>query len=279
MKKIEINEKQLIKLAKKHKKFLESYSINRVAYLFNDHVFYLAYFSDKSGQDIKGDAVISPDSDDISEYQSAHAPLLEHAATVHNIKYHGGDRAKVNYAIFYEVRDYLENVVQANILSQDLQVVYERAFKVISNMITLQDELVRLYYEAMDLHNETLKRGYFVDEELEKLKSYIPILEQIQYEQGKDRYNYRADFDVIYENRNDPNVKQFEKFTDKNTLRELTTEASEKDIKKGLQALMEGIDLDESNYTKEKHYEAVRAKFANNLEKLIHDSKSKLRYP
>ncbi|SET34393.1 hypothetical protein SAMN05216389_10979 [Oceanobacillus limi] len=170
MKKVVVDEKRLIKLAKKHKNFLESYTINRVAYLFNDHVFYLAYFSNKSGDNIKGHAIISPDTDDRYEHEMALSPLVQHAVTVHNIKYTGGERAKIKFSFFYEYRDYLEDIVGANVFSQEHQVIYERALKVVSNVIDLQENLVNSYYEAMDLHNETSKRGYFIDEELEKFR-------------------------------------------------------------------------------------------------------------
>ncbi|MFC4558652.1 hypothetical protein ACFO3D_10570 [Virgibacillus kekensis] len=275
MDKIVLNKEKLVKIAKDNKKLFENYYVKRFAYLVNGKPYYFAIF--KKGDKTKGYAVLSPESGNKNDQLVALRPLLHYSVTINNILTDGKYRADVNFAGFYEVRDYLRRVVEGSVLNADLEVIYRRSLSIIQNMIELQESLVEHYKEAIRKYEAVKEKGFITEEDINDIKKYIPLLMRIQYKQYLERYDYRSDFDVIYANRKEFEIKQFDQFTDPRTLKQLTTDIAEKEMKEGLSRLDYGRDL--HDMTDEEYDEMVLTEYNMKLDQQLERVKSKLRYP
>ncbi|MFC4558647.1 hypothetical protein ACFO3D_10545 [Virgibacillus kekensis] len=275
MEKIILEKEKIIKLAKKQEKWFENYYINPYAYLVNGNPFYFSSF--KKGDKTKGYAIISPTSKNKEDHLQALKPLLHYSVSIRNITTDGKYRANVNFSVFYEVRDYLKRVVEGNVLDADNEMIYRRSLSIIQNMIDLQDSLVEHYKEAIRKYDAVKEKGFITEEDIQDIKKYIPLLTRIQYKQYLDRYAYRDDFDVIYENRKKPEIKQFDQFSDPRTLKQLTTDVAEKEMKEGLSRLDYGRDL--HGMTDEEYDEMVLIEYNMKLDQQLDQVKGKLRYP
>lgn len=273
---IVMNKERLINLAKKHKKTFETYSIKRYAYLVNEKPFYFCRYNSKYGdKKVKGYAIISPDSNNNTIQMKALEPLIEYSVSIHNIMEVGGYRSKVNFTVFYEVQEYLRRIVEEKVVHNEKDKIYKRSLSVLENMINVQQKLVGKYKEALNKYDLVKEKGFITDVDIKEIKSYIPLLMWLQYKQYIDRYDNRTDFDVIYENRNNKEVKQFENFSDPRTLKQMTTKVAEKEMEEGLSRVSYNKNL--RDLTEEQYNQVVYDKFHNGLEELIREVKSQLR--
>ncbi|WP_404453894.1 hypothetical protein LG329_04500 [Virgibacillus necropolis] len=275
MEKVVLNQERLVKLAEDNKKLFENYFVKRFAYLVNDEPYYFAIF--KRGDKTKGYAVLSPESNNKSDQLVALKPLLHYSVSINNILSDGKYRANINFAVFYEVRDYLKTIVESNVLDTDDEVIYKRSLSIVQNMIDLQESLIEHYKEAVRKYDAVKEKGFITEDDIHDIKRYLPLLMRIQYKQYLDRYDNRNDFDVIYENRNKREIKQFDHFTDQKNLKQMTTNIAEKEMKEGLSRLDYGRDLHEM--TDDEYDELVLTEYDKELDQQLERVKSKLRYP
>jgi hypothetical protein len=272
-----LNQEERMNLAKKHKKLFEHYSITKTAYKLDNQFFYSAFYEGKFNSNKKAEAVVSVDTDDKKTLMRAFHPLCYYGLCITNLKKIGGERAHLDMRVFHDIKSYLENPVKANVLTEKNQFVYERALKNINNTIALQDDMKQLYHDAMAHHKKVLEKGFFTGDELEQLAGYLPYIEIIQYNEALPRYTYRADFDVIYKNRNHADIKPYDTFSDDKVLRELTSDYSGKGLEKSLKYLSDNKDI--SHWSKEEHYQWLIDKQRKNADVRIEEFKKRLRYP
>ncbi|MFC4558646.1 hypothetical protein ACFO3D_10540 [Virgibacillus kekensis] len=275
MEKVELNQEKLIKLVKKHKKLFEHYFIKPYAYIVNDSLFYFASF-ERRGK-TTGYAILSPNSNNESDYMKAIKPLLHYAVSIGNISNDGKYRANVDFRILYEVRDYLKKVIEGNVLDSDNCIIYQRSLDIIQNMLDNQARLINTYKNAIEKFEQDKEKGYITDDDMQEMKGFIPIFMRLQYKQFVDRYDYREDFDVIYNNRNNKEIKQFDEFSDSNTLREMTSKKAENDLKNALTEVSYGRDLRDK--TDDQYDQIVMDELNKELDILLKRVKINLRNP
>ncbi|WP_404453886.1 hypothetical protein LG329_04475 [Virgibacillus necropolis] len=275
MENIVLDKEKLIKIVKKHKKIFETYYIKRVAYIVNDMPFYLASF--KRRDKTTGYAVLSPSSNNSEDHMRSLVPLLHYAVSIRNISTDGKYRADMDFKVLYEVRDYLKGVLEGKVLDEEKEIIYQRSLGIIQAMLDNQDELVRTYKEAIEKNHCDTEKGFVTDNDINEMKNYIPILMRLQYKQFIERYDNREDFDVIYDNRNNKEIKQFDEFSDPNTLREMTSKRAENDLKSALAEVSYGRDLRDK--TDNEYNQIVLDEFNNELDELLERVKNNLRNP
>ncbi|WP_404453887.1 hypothetical protein LG329_04480 [Virgibacillus necropolis] len=275
MQKVILNQEKLIKLAKKYKKLFENYYINRFAYIVNGNPFYFSNF--KRGDKTTGYAILSPDSNNKEDHLIAIKPLLHYSVTIRNITTDVKYRANVDFRVLYEVRDYLKRVVEGNVLGNKNEIVYKRSLKVIQTMLDNQEELKKAYERAIDQYRRDKDKGFITDDDIKEMKNYLPIFMRLQYKQFRDRYDNREDFDVIYENRNLKEIKQFDQFSDPNTLREMTSKRAVKDLENALSEVSYGKNL--RDRTDDERDQLALEEFNKELEELLDWVRNNLRNP
>jgi hypothetical protein len=272
-----LNRDERLSLAKEHKKLFEDYSITQFAYKLEDRFFYSAYYESKFSTTVKAEAVVSADTENKDKLMDAYYSLSFYVLYINKVEDVGGERANLNMQVFHDIKDYIESIIRADVLNNDNQLIYERALKTIKHTIALQDDMIQLYHDATALDNKVAEKGFFTDDELDQLAGYLPYIEIIQYNEARIRYKYRKDFDVIYKNRNDPEIKPFDIFTDDKVLRELTSDYSGKDLEQSLMYLSDNKDI--SGWTEEEHYKWLIDKQTKSAKKRIEELKQRLRYP
>jgi hypothetical protein len=239
-----LNSKELIKLGKIHKKWTELVTMNNFPYLVNNKRYYLAYYYPRFTTNVNSYAVVSPDSGNKRDSDIAFKPLVYFSITISNIDLVVTKRASLKYNVWLEVRNYLKSVLEDNVLDYNLEIYYERSYKIIEKMISLQEEMIQMKEEYDKFVKIISDRGYFIDEDIDKSLKLAPTINWLQYDQFTDRYKYRHDFDVIYENQNNWELKKYmNAFRDKSTLYNMTSKVAEKQIKETLDLLGEGSDL------------------------------------
>lgn len=278
MDKVVLDSKKVISLAKIYKKVFETYSVKRYAYLVNENPMYFCRFNSKHGEKkIKGYAILSPTEGNEQDQMKSLAPLVHYSVSIHNIIEVGEYRSNLNFAVFHEVKEYLNNIVNSNILENDLSETYKRSLLIVENMIICQQKLEETYKEAMSKYNLVKEKGYITDDDISEVKSYIPMLMWLQYKQYIDRYVNRKDFDLIFENKNKKEIKKFEKFSDPDTLKQMTTNMAEQEMKEGLSRVTYNKDL--RGISEDEYNEIIYSKFNSGLDDLIEEVKNNLRNP
>lgn len=271
-------EKELFKLGKKYQKWFENTAINADAYQLNSCSYYLAFYKSKLGGEVKATAVISTDSNYKKvDAMKAFTALVSYFITWNNVEDSIGERAKLNILIWKETRDYLRNIIEAGLSLNEKEVIYRRSLRIIESMIDLQYEMIDLWHEAKSMNDFVVKRGFFIDEEVEKVIEYVTLGGWIQYKQFQERYENREDFDVIFANRNDPNIKSFEQFSDPNTLKEMTSSASTQQLKQSMDRMTDGMDM--SHMDKEAYCDYWIRTYKKRLDDRVENMKKQLRYP
>ncbi|MEC5424938.1 hypothetical protein QGM71_15735 [Virgibacillus sp. C22-A2] len=268
---------KLLKMGKKHQKWFESTSVYLDAYLINNHAYYLAIYKGRFSNSLKGHAILSPDSNDREEALQALFSLAHFYISYGNVEKSGKERAELDFSVLVEVRDYLKGIVDSGVLEHNKEIIYLRSLNIIQNMLTLQDEMVDLWREAQELYENVQKRGYIADEDIEKTICYPPVIQLIQYKQFKNRYDNRKDFDIIYENRNDPRIKPYVTSLEHRVLKAMTSNAAEQQIKETLDLLTK--DFDFTNESESEMYEIWLEFFKESIEARVEDFKKTLRYP
>ncbi|MEC5424937.1 hypothetical protein QGM71_15730 [Virgibacillus sp. C22-A2] len=268
---------ELLRLGKKHQKWFESTSVNLDAYLINNHAYYLAIYKGRFSHKLKGHAILSPDLNDREEALQALAPLVYFALSFGSVEEGAKERGELDFSVLEEVRDYLKSIVDSGVLEKNMEIIYGRSLDIIQNMLELQAELVELWKETIDFYNKVGEIGYFTDEDIEKSIRYIPTFELIQYKQFEDRYDNCYDFDIIYENRNDPKIKPYATTLEHHVLKAMTSKASEKQIKETLDLFTRSYDF--RNKSNAERYQILLNYCKNGIEARLEDFKKTLRYP
>ncbi|MUV39204.1 hypothetical protein JNUCC1_03077 [Lentibacillus sp. JNUCC-1] len=270
----ETDQQRLHELGKKHKKFLEDYTINIDGYKVNNHLFFLAMYMSKFSENPKAYAVFSLEHHNREEAKEAFYPLFFYFSTWNIILEVVQHRAQVTFSILEEVRDYLARIVNARLSAVDMT-VYERSLNILQNMLDLQEEMKHLWQSADQMDKQITEKGYVDDQEIEQLILYHIKGHWIQYAQFKDRYTYRKDFDVIYDNRNIPEVKKHEKFTRKKTLYNMRSNIAADQLKKSIAHLTEGKAPMDYETFMDHFYDVYKERVQQQFEKV----KPMLRYP
>lgn len=272
-----IDPQKLLKMGKKCKKWLESISVNLDAYIVNGHAFYLAIYEGKFSSDEKGYAVLSPDINNKKEALQAFKPHIYYGISNGIMEEKIKTRAELDFTVWEDIRDYLEGVVEANVLEPKLQTIYSRSLTILKEMIRLQKEMIALWHESHSFYENINQKGYFTDEDIETSIKFGPVTNLIQYKQFKDRYEYRGDFDVIYENRNNPVIQPFTTNLQHRVLKAMTSLEAERDIKATLDLLRNDCDL--TNKSDAEIKEIWLKYFKNGLDTRVKEIKEILRYP
>ncbi|SEP95376.1 hypothetical protein SAMN05216232_1435 [Virgibacillus subterraneus] len=274
---MEVNKEKLIKWAKKNKKMFENENVNGQAYKTNNILFYYVFYTKKWGSEQKGFSIISPNKFNKDEAINALNAHTYYALTANNIEDYGSFRAGLNFQLHSKMKEYLKSILDDGVLDNEKQINYQRAYGIMDSMLKLQDELIELWEESKQLLDCIKENGYFTDEEIERLKKLIPSFNLIQYKQLKPRYDFRKDFDVIYENRN--NLKKYGSLIQNRMLNEMRSEVSEVGLERSLNELTKNIvvgnDYDSDNALYDKWYNAL----IRDIDARIEQDIKLLRYP
>lgn len=270
-----IDSKKLLKLGEKHQKLFESTNINPYAYFYDNTPYYFVAYKSKWSGTTKGFAIITPEKGNSQAATYAFSAHTNYAITA-NIIEGGSDRANVDFTLHKSVREYLQNVLKDENLDFNKEKIYKRAYTIIDNMLRLQNEFVELWEEANQFVNDTDSKGYFTDEEMEKLIKYIPVFNLIQYKQLKPRYDNRTDFDVIYQNRDNLNRKT--SFTEENMLKEMTSGTTEGELEGLLHSLTKNIIINDKHSYDEIHNKWLEY-YRHGLQDRVEKDIKILRYP
>ncbi|MUV39201.1 hypothetical protein JNUCC1_03074 [Lentibacillus sp. JNUCC-1] len=271
----EKGEKQLLKLGKKHAKFLEDTSVNREPYVINNHRYYLVTYQGLFSSTDKGNAIISPDTNNREEAEIALYFLAGFSISWNNVAQSVGERAQVDFSILEEVEHYLKTVLNSGVLSDNDQTIYDRSLSIIQNMLTLQEEMKQLWKEAQKLEVAIQEKKAISDSDVDQLLLMNVQGGWIQYVQFKDRYTYRQDFDVIHANHSRPEIQQFERFSDPRTLENMTSEAAADQLKGAIQRLTEHHHpMDKDEYINH-FYSVTKERLIERVEQM----KKTLRHP
>lgn len=268
---------QIIKLGKKHKKWNEDVTIDIFPYLIENNRYFLAYYHGKFSKDVKEIAIVSPDNLDVEQANRAIKPLVYFTVTFGKLCENTEARVKHQMDIFEEIQVYLDSVMVSGILEQKLEEVYQRSYQVIQEIIVMQEEMIELGKKVNSMSQRIADRGYFVEHEIDEALALFPAPGWIQYKQFANNYKYRHDFDIIYENSKKPNLKIFHKFKDETTLYNMTSRIAERRLKESLNTVTDNMDM--SNFTEEDYYSYWIAKFKCSLADRYEELIKKVRYP
>ncbi|MBP1971429.1 dsDNA-binding SOS-regulon protein [Virgibacillus natechei] len=274
---MQIDNEKLLKLGKKYQKWLEATSVNLDAYKINGNAYYLANYTSKFSTKIKAYAVISPDSNDKEEAMQAISPHFYFSISSNNILDSTAKRAKRDFSVLEKIRDYLKIIVESEVLDPKKEIIYQRSLNILQSMTDLQYEMIQLWEGSQSLENTVVERGVFTDTDIEKVMHYVILTDLIQYKQFKDRYDNCKDFDVIYENRNNPEIKPYEKYLDSKILKGMTSEAAEDQLKGSLDRLTQNQYL--GNMSESEIYDKWMKSYKEGLDTRVQKEIKMLRYP
>ncbi|WP_010098570.1 hypothetical protein, partial [Ornithinibacillus scapharcae] len=176
-----ISKEQILKMGKKHKKWNEDVIVEIFPYLVNNNRYYLAYYMKKFTMDVKKIALVSPDSPSKDEALTALKPLINFTVVFGNIENFSKTRAELKFDVINEIRDYLEVILSSGLLSGNLMIYYERSFQIITEIIKLQDEMIKIRKKVNSMAQRILGRGYFMDEEIDESLELFSEIGWIQY--------------------------------------------------------------------------------------------------
>ncbi|MEN2467394.1 hypothetical protein [Ornithinibacillus sp. FSL M8-0202] len=273
----QIDGNQILKLGKKHKKWNEDVTIEGFPYLINNSRYFLANYLGKLSKDLKNIAIITPDTMQEEDALKAIKPLVYFSIAFDRVENNTKGRAELDFSVYEEIRDYLRNILNSGVLKTDLLAIYERSLKIIEKNLHLQQEMLALREEVTSIAKRILARSYFVDSEIDEILNMVPAPGWIQYEQLYDSYKYRHDFDVVYENQNNVELKPFFNFRDPKTLYNMTSKIAEHQLRNSLDNLTDSIDM--STYSKEEYFNYWTTKFKKGLSDRYVYLSNIIRYP
>lgn len=274
----QIDGNQLLKLGKKHKKWIEDVTVEIFPYLIENNRYFLAYYHGKfSLNNVKAIGILSPDSLQKEHALEALERLVYFTITFGKLENSTKTRAELEFDIFEEIRSYLKNILLSRGLTPNLKEVYERSYQIINNIIELQDEMLKLRETVNKFARRVLDRGYFIETEIDEALELYPVPGWIQFKQFEERYKYRHDFDIIFDHSKDPELATFHHFKDPKTLYNMTSKVAEGSLKKSLDILTDSMDM--SNYSKEEYCNYWTNKFKKSLSERYAELRSNIRYP
>lgn len=271
-----IDGKKLLKIGEKHQKLFESTNINPYAYYINSIPYYFVFYKNKWTGTEKGFAIITPEKGDKNDTDYAFTAHINYGITANNIR-DGRSRLDINTKLFHQdVKEYLENILNQEELDSENKTIYKRTYELLVNIEELQKKFVDLWEEAKKLIDNVDDKGYFTDDEMEKLIQYMPTFNLIQYKQLQPRYNNRRDFDYIYNNRNkiiQPNSTKLNKL-----LAEMTSDSASAHLQGSLDLLTRNIVV-----SNQESYDELHRKwdvfYRRDLQDRIEKEIQLLRYP
>ncbi|WP_175614749.1 hypothetical protein [Piscibacillus halophilus] len=232
-----VDKKRHLELGKIHKKGFEKIEVNPYAYFIDDTPYYFVLYKSRFIGTERGYAIISPEQhEDKNVKREVFAAHIKYAITTNNIE-DGLDRTRVELTSHEKVKVHLENILSIEQLKN--RDVYKRAFETLELMFTLQEEFNEQWNEAQRRIDDINKKGFFSEDDLEELMSYIPTFNLIQYKQLHKRYINREDFDFIYENRN--HLKQSKSLIDIKILKSMTSPYVKQELENLLKKLTKNI--------------------------------------
>ncbi|WP_430784483.1 hypothetical protein VBD025_08580 [Virgibacillus flavescens] len=269
-----IDNQLLNKMAKKHKKLFESYSINPGAYQIQNNDFFLVSYKKKG---ISGCAVLSPQCpDDTVMYMEAFDSLLEHAQLTTLILRHAGDRADINMSSFYTVKQFLEDVIYDVELRQEDKNVFETCLSAILKILELQEYLIKsfeeFYLKVTKLHEGEI--NVITKDDIEEMVNYLGEVGYIQYTQLLTQYRTISKFGYI-KNTSEPNISKY--ITDDVSSYLVEFSSHKKQLNEQIKSITYQTEMD--RLTKEEHIEVEKKNFRQNLEKTNASLRKKLRFP
>lgn len=234
-----IDGKKLLKLGEKHQKLFESTNINPYAYFIDSIPYFFVFYKSKWTGEEKGFAIISPEKKDKDVADSAFIAHINYGITANNVR-DGESRLDINHKLFHkDVKDYLGNTLSQESLDAENETIYKRSYDLLVYIENLQIEFEELWKKAKQLIDYIDEKGFFTDNEMERLINYIPTFNLIQYKQLKPRYDNRKDFDYIYNNQK--KISQSNSIKLNKLLKEMTSDFAKPDLQGSLDLLTKNI--------------------------------------
>ncbi len=269
---------QLLQMAQQYEQKREATSVNLDAYIVNGHPYYLAVYRNKRfSTGDKGCAILSDEGGNEADALKSLKPHVYYGVTNNTMMNIGRQRASLKITPLLSVKEYVQSIIDAGVLDPGEHKIYERTYHTLHDMELLQEELVKLSQTADRLYGKIQKRGYFTDEDVKRSMQFIPMLNLIQYKQLKDRYAYRTDFDLVYQKRNDADIKQVAMKPDVRLLKDMTSRSAGPDMKETLDAIEEGERF--SNKTDEQLIDIFTARLKKGLNDYAKNSQATMRHP
>lgn len=273
-----MDSEELLRMGKQYERRKEVTAVNLEAYIVNGTPYYLAIYRNKRfSMGDKGCAILSGEDGNETDALASLKPHVYYGVTNNTMMNIGRQLASLQTTPLQTVKEYITTIIDAHVLQAEEQKLYKRAYDTLHEMEIQQKDLVKLSERADKLYEKVQRRGYFTDSDVEKSVGFISELNLIQYKQVKDRYAYRTDFDVIYQNRNKDTITQVAPHPDVRLLKKMTSSSAGSTMKETLEAIEEGEDF--SNKTDE----ALIRVFTARLDKGLHDytqkSREMMRHP
>ncbi|GAA0588696.1 hypothetical protein GCM10009001_00720 [Virgibacillus siamensis] len=269
------NDPLVEKEVKRHKKFLESFTINPGSFqINNDEYFFANYYR---WNKMNGCAVVSPTSKaEKKVYLDAFDTLLEFAELFHLILTHAGERANTDMQAFTTMREFLSDVLNGAdfYLTEEGKNVFEYCLKGTELILNLQERIIKIYQNT-EQKIKMYQDGTLINfskNDLEELANYLGEVDYIQYRQLVADYESIPKYKYIKEMENSP-VGEYITPAVKRYLEEFSKNESgqRKRIEHiSFQPNMEGL-------TKKEHIEGAKKAFYNSLAETNASSRKQLR--
>ncbi|MBP1971436.1 transcriptional regulator of heat shock response [Virgibacillus natechei] len=273
---MDINNDELNKLAKGHKKIFEKFTINYGTYKINNNDYYLVVYKRKK---IKGLAIISSQSTkDINECLEALTWLTRYNQ-VRNLAFiHVDFRANINFDSFYTIKNFLEKVLQNVSLSADEKRIFEESDLALQTIINLQHQLISDYDKFLEKEKK-VERGEIevvTKEHINDVLHFINTFDFIQYKQLTEQYNTISAFKRIFKMvKDNPEIKVLSDSAVNTYLQEFVS--SKANLQKNLKKVTHVPDLEQ--LSKEEHIEVARKTTLQSIDNVIARQKKMLRHP
>ncbi|WP_174614158.1 hypothetical protein [Virgibacillus ihumii] len=265
------------KEAKKHKRFLESFTINPGSFLINNNqYFFVNYYRGKKMTDC---AVVSPTSKaEKSEYLMAYDALMEYAQLTVSIMSFGAEKATADMHAFTTLQQFFTDVLNngENYLKQEDKKEIAYCLERINLILDLQDRLGKIYEE---FYQKTKKfhEGFienFTNSDIEEAVNYMGEIDYIQYKQLVANYESIPKFKYIKE-LEIPELKKYKTNAVRSYLEEFSINQGRQ--RKRIDSLKFQTDME--TLTKEEHIEGAIKDFYRNLAETNASSRKRMRYP
>lgn len=269
---------ELMKLAKKHKRLFEEFSLNPFAFVINGHHFYLANYK-KRGK-VVCNAVISLDSNNKEEHLAALKWLTIFSSFITNLITMIGAKTKIDYIFMHNLDHYLQLWIENSSNEKYVQKVEKvrNGFKLI---LELQDELVSNYRLFEEKYTSVREKGYFTEEDFAFVIKKGTELDRYQFLQIYIQYSFVDDCHEIFSFMKETRWSQPKDRENKKILKEMGSKKTKEEFQKSIEDFLEGIS-DGKHFmekTKEEQLRLLEEELLKNGEELYKEILADLRYP
>ena len=269
---------ELMKLAKKHKKLFEEFSLNPFAFVINGHHFYLANYK-KRGR-VVCNAVISLDSNNKKEHLAALKWLTIFSSFITNIITIIGERAKIDFTFMHNLDHYVQLWAEKNSNEKYVQKV-EKVRNGFKQILDLQDELVSNYRLFEERYTSVKEKGYFAEEDFAFVIKKGAELDRYQFLQMYIQYSFVEDCHEIFSFMKETKWSQPKDRENKKILKEMGSKKTKEEFEKLIEDFLEGIS--DGKYflekTKEEQVKLLEEAVLKSGEELYKEVMADLRYP